>query len=310
MSTPNESPEQIEDEIRDTRRDIDRTLDALQSKLSPGQLLDQALSCVKNGGGEFTANLGRSISRNPVPMTLLGISLTWLMCSGPGTAPADSDDSGAACRRRNGDYGTDKRTPDDSNYDSDSSSAGVGEAVERGAERVAESVHDARDTAAGYAQAVSGAASDMVDRVREGFHGARDAAAGYAQSASDTAGDMADRAGAYARRAWGQGLRAKEGAAQMLENYPVLAGVLGLAAGAVAAALLPRTQREDELMGAAADELKRSTAEAVKQTADVAADAVQSAAEDHDSPIGSEASEDEPPSHSPEGRGQQQPQSH
>jgi hypothetical protein len=275
MLAQNESPEQIEDEIRDTRRDIDRTLDALQSKISPGQLLDQALSYVKDGGGEFTANFGRSISRNPVPVALLGIGLTWIMCSGQGTAPDGGDESRTARRSPNGGNGTDEPTRDDRNYYSDSSSAGVGEAVERGKGRVNEGIHDARDTAAGYAAAVSGAASDMADRVRGSFHGARETATGYAQSASDAAGDMADRAGAYAQRAWDQGVRAKDGAARMLEDYPVLVGVLGLAAGAIAAALLPRTQREDELMGQAADDLKRSAKDTLQGAADDVAEAVQ-----------------------------------
>jgi Protein of unknown function (DUF3618) len=253
MSTPNESPERIEDEIRDTRREIDRTLDALQSKLSPGQLLDQALAYVKNGGGEFTTNLGRTISRNPVPVALVGVGLTWLMCSRQGTAPAEGN--GLGRRRSNGDYGAAGDLMGENrnyyrNYYSDSSSAGVGEAVQSGAARVREGVRDARDTAAGYAHTVGGAANEV-----------------------------ADRAGEYAQAAWERSVHAKDSAAQTLQEYPVLIGVLGLAAGALAAAFLPPTRREDELMGAAADQLKRSTTEAVKETVHEAADAVQTAAE-------------------------------
>ena len=256
MPTPNESPEQIEDEIRGTRRDIDRTLDALQSKLSPGQILDQALAYAKDGGGEFAANLGRTISRNPVPLTLVGIGLAWLMCSGQGGVRAEGND--LSRRRSNGNYNRDAHEdlPEENrNYYSDSSSAAVGEAVQRGATRVRESIHDVRDTAAGYAQAVGG-----------------------------TASEMADRAGEYAQTAWDRGVRAKDSAAQTLQEYPVVVGVLGLAAGALAAAFLPSTRREDELMGGAADQLKRSTTNALKETVDEAAEAVQSAAEQHAHP--------------------------
>jgi Protein of unknown function (DUF3618) len=79
MTVYEKSPDQIEREIKDTRAEIDRTLGALQYKLSPGQLLDQALGYLKGGPGEFTANLGRSLRDNPLPVTLLGVSLGWLM---------------------------------------------------------------------------------------------------------------------------------------------------------------------------------------------------------------------------------------
>lgn len=253
MPTLNESPEQIEDEIRGTRRDIDRTLDALQSKLSPGQLLDQALAYAKDGGGEFATNLGRTMSRNPLPVSLVGIGLAWLMCSRQGGGAGEGND--LSRRRSNGNYNRDAHEDlGNGNYYSDSSSA-VGAAVQRGATRVRESVHDVHETAAGYAQAVGG-----------------------------TASEMADRAGEYAQTAWDRGVRAKDSAAQTLQEYPVLVGVLGLAAGALAAAFLPPTRREDELMGGAADQLKRSTTNALKETVDEASDAVQSAAEQHAHP--------------------------
>src|SRR5262245_24395015 len=81
MTAQSRLPEQIEDEIRVTRRDIDRTLDALQQRASPGQLLDQMLGYARSGGTEFATNFARTITQNPVPVSLLGIGCLWLMCS-------------------------------------------------------------------------------------------------------------------------------------------------------------------------------------------------------------------------------------
>lgn len=75
------SPEQIEREIGELRAQISDTLDAVQDKLSPGELLDQALGYAK-GGGAVAADIGRGMRDNPIPATLFGISLAWLWYSG------------------------------------------------------------------------------------------------------------------------------------------------------------------------------------------------------------------------------------
>ena len=75
------SPEQIEREINDLRAQISDTLDAVQHKLSPGQMLDQALSYAKDGGA-IAGQIGRGMKDNPVPAALFGLSLAWLWYSG------------------------------------------------------------------------------------------------------------------------------------------------------------------------------------------------------------------------------------
>jgi hypothetical protein len=77
-----ESPDKIQEGIQQTRAEMDHTLHALERKLSPGQLTDQILDYLRGAGeesGEFVTNLGRSIRDNPVPVTLLGVGLSWLM---------------------------------------------------------------------------------------------------------------------------------------------------------------------------------------------------------------------------------------
>jgi hypothetical protein len=252
MPTLNESPEQIEDEIRGTRREIDRTLSALQSKLSPGQLLDQTLAYLKGGGGEFAGNFGRTISANPVPVTLLGLGLAWLMISGQARAPVESNRPGR--RRSNGEYGpngddTDAAELAKGGPDGGSRIARAGESIQQGMSRIREAVEDTRDAAAGYGHA----ARETVQSVKE-------------------------RAGDYAHSAWERGVRAKDSTAQTLQEYPVLVGVLGLAAGALAAALLPGTRREDALIGEKADALKRSVTDAIRETTKEATEVVVAAA--------------------------------
>lgn len=73
------STEELHEDIQRRRDNLDRTLSALERKLSPGELLDEALSYVKTGPGEMAANLGRTAKRNPMALALTGIGLAWLM---------------------------------------------------------------------------------------------------------------------------------------------------------------------------------------------------------------------------------------
>ncbi|MBT2339345.1 MULTISPECIES: DUF3618 domain-containing protein [Pseudomonas] len=73
------SPETIEREIDAQRAHISHIVDALGSKFTPGQMLDQALTIAKGNGSAFFTNLGTSVRNNPVPAVLTTVGLCWLM---------------------------------------------------------------------------------------------------------------------------------------------------------------------------------------------------------------------------------------
>jgi len=73
------SPDQIERDISDIRDRISDTLDAVQEKLSPGELLDQVLNFSKEEGGAMIEDCARAIRRNPLPSAMIGAGLAWLL---------------------------------------------------------------------------------------------------------------------------------------------------------------------------------------------------------------------------------------
>ena len=74
---------EIERELDDTRSRLDATIGALQQRLAPATVVDQAVEYFKEGGGvEIGRNIGRSVRDNPIPVALIGIGLGWLMMSG------------------------------------------------------------------------------------------------------------------------------------------------------------------------------------------------------------------------------------
>lgn len=85
------SPTQLEREIDVTRERLDHSLDELGERLSPGQLLDQALAYARSTGAPagartFGVNLGRTVRDNPLPVCLTATGIVWLAAASRGDA--------------------------------------------------------------------------------------------------------------------------------------------------------------------------------------------------------------------------------
>jgi len=66
-------PEEIQAQIARTRGDMDATLNAIEQRLTPGQMVDQGIDYLRNSGAnEFVSNLGGSVKNNPLPVALRG----------------------------------------------------------------------------------------------------------------------------------------------------------------------------------------------------------------------------------------------
>jgi ElaB/YqjD/DUF883 family membrane-anchored ribosome-binding protein len=72
-------PDTLEREIDQTRARMNQTLGALERRLTPGQIVDEAVGLFREHGRDFAANLGSSIKENPVPAMLAALGIGWLM---------------------------------------------------------------------------------------------------------------------------------------------------------------------------------------------------------------------------------------
>ena len=100
--------------------------------------------------------------------------------------------------------------------------------------------------------------SETLDRASSALQSTR-------QTLGQTAQSMRERAGAIASATRQQAARAKGGMDYMLREQPLALGAIGLAIGAVVAAMAPRTRQEDELMGEARDRFIEEAAQAGKE---------------------------------------------
>lgn len=295
------SAAELEREVEAKRAEVEENLDALQDRLSPGQMMDQLFDYAKNGNGaEFTRNLGRSVRDNPIPVALIGAGMAWLMAGGQ-RAPYN--------RRRGSDAGSVGRGWDDDWYDeqhdwdgrfeddvafgdhlttgnradttSDRSSdqgEGLGSKVGDMVKQAGDMADDAKRQAAAAGERGRDALSDAGERGRDALRDvgerARDQGRRLRRGARGYRDDIGQRAGRYGRRA-------KRGFLDTLEEQPLVLGAIGIAVGAALGAALPPTEREDELMGETRDQLKehaeREGRRQVEQARDVA-DAAYSAA--------------------------------
>ncbi|HYG54026.1 MAG TPA: DUF3618 domain-containing protein [Burkholderiales bacterium] len=235
-------PAEIQAEINRTRNELDQTLTAIEHRLTPGQLLDQGIDYLRHSGAkQYLTNLGGSVKDNPMPVTLVGIGLAWL----------------AAMQNRPVQYRfveVEKKSTGYEGY------GGITEGTDAARQKLAGTMDAARDKMHHAGEHMT----DMKNRV--------------ADRASDMKGRLTDRASQMADTARSGWESARGGWSTMVNEHPLALGAIGLAIGAVAAAMQPRTRREDEMMGATRDRVldqaKQAGAEKLQQAQQVAKQAV------------------------------------
>ncbi|MCQ4306664.1 DUF3618 domain-containing protein [Pseudomonas stutzeri] len=216
MSTRNQidaeaqkDPAELEREIDQTRAEIGNIVHALESKLSPGELIDTALGYVKGGGGEFFSNLSNTVKANPVPTVLTSIGLLWMM-AGQNRQPHSNVTT--------------------SSYGGTSTGPSMGEKLSAKTAGIKQQSASLKDKA-----------SQMSHNVSESLGNARTRASDSGRHASERLRGGADRA--------------RGGFNQLLQEQPLALGAIGIALGALLAASVPPTRREDEMLGEASDRM-------------------------------------------------------
>lgn len=192
-----------------------------------------------------------TVRNNPIPAALTGIGLVWLLMN---------RSKGSKVRGENASNG--------GAWD------GVKQAVSGAGNAVSSAGHqisDATGKALGQASGTAGSA----------LHGMSDAAVEFAHDASDAASHLAEQAsGAASSVAKGaqQGVKRVEAGFQtQLHDNPMALGAAALAIGAVVGFSLPRTQREDQLMGETRDRLLHQAGDAAHGAAASVSEAAEKA---------------------------------
>jgi hypothetical protein len=285
MSYADQKSSQIEREIAEDRRRIEERIDAIQAKLSPGQLVDEMLAYARNhGGAEFASNLKTSAVNNPLPVALIGIGLAWLMAK-PSTAGNGSYSHrvaqpeyplapviGEVRRSRSGIMDGDKRY----SHFEDSAGKSFKALADETGRRAGHFMDESGNMFRGFADA----SGQQIDRIKDEAGNLLDEASGWAQSAwtamtdavdgtrsslSDVGRTVAQSASTSYGAMQNQSARLGDMIQTAFRDQPLIGGALAFAAGAAIGATLPRTEQEGAMMGEMASKVRHDlSAEADK----------------------------------------------
>jgi hypothetical protein len=283
-SPGSKSTDEVQREVRASRAEVEQTLGAIQDRLSPGQLFDQAVAYLGSSrGNEFLRNFGATVRDNPVPVALLGTGLAWLMLAKPRPVRSYDEYEDRLGEYPEEYYGTGtypagyapEGAKDDDLVLDERATEGEPNAHPRFAERARETADAARERAQELGASAQHAARDASESAKETAREWGSAARDGARAAAWRARERARRLGRDAReqlhdtrdslrdsardaqaRAGYYGRRMRRSFFQTLHEQPLVLGAVGLAVGAAIGAGLPATETEDEWLGETRDRLK------------------------------------------------------
>lgn len=250
--------EDIEGEIERTRDEMASTLNAIERKLSPKQIMDQAVDTMRDLVSD-QSRVAQAVRDNPIPLALIGLGLGWL---------AVSSSMGRKSAAAEGSYESMEGLAP-----SWSSGAGLPD-VESAAYGTAGS---AEYTGGGEGRDVRQRAGQLAGSARETVSRATDRTRGRVSEWRSQARSSANQAANRTRDAY--------------EDHPLTMGLVAALVGAAVGALLPRSRAESEGMGTAASDAlrqaRRAGAEIADKAARVAERAVQAGKEEYRQEAGS-----------------------
>lgn len=262
----------IEAGIERDRASLAATIDALQERVSVEHLAQEALGLVKTNAAAYTRSIDGAIRANPMALALTGVGIAWLIFGGrkndegspshainrwedeggtayPATTPPMSravpQDEWAEDNEWTRDIDTLRRKASTKIRHIEADAKAHAVQVRNG---VAESLGKARDFAAERAAVLGNFAEEMKRSFRKGLDGLSETGRDQIIAAREHAYSARIRAERVARGG------ARE-AGRLIEEHPLVAGVVALAVGAAFAATLPRTRVEDRTFGAEGDRL-------------------------------------------------------
>ena len=260
--TDDESSDDIRENIEQTRANMGGTIDAIQERLSPERLTQQAKDAVHDatiGKVSQTMNdmtdsareggytLLDTIRQNPVPAALAGIGVGWLIMKARENAEQ---------RSMNRSWNNDRSWNRSGYYDRYGRYQGG--AYYGGSNQMGQQ---------GSGQSLTDKAQDKMGQMTDT---AQDKMGQVADKAQDVGGQIQDQAQQMANQAQYQAYRAKGWFERTMDDNPLAIGLVAVAAGALAGMAVPETDQERQWMGPARDQLVEKAQDVAQDTADKA----------------------------------------
>lgn len=231
----------IQHEIHLTRAEMDETVSAIQARISPQHLMNQAVEMAREAVRSGAPRLVRAIQENPLPTALVAIGLGWLFVkTAEGAVEQKARSQGFYPGAPEGRYGLDELGHQ------------AGEAADHIKDTAGRIAGQARQTAGHLAEATWDKAGDLAEATRE--------------KAGEVVHQARQQAGRLGQAARTQLNRAGNQVNELFRESPLAIGALCLGVGAALALGLPATRPEQELMGEAAGSVIEQARQTGQQT--------------------------------------------
>ncbi len=234
-SDPSRADDELEElrlELAQARAQMSETVYAIQGRLNPQYVREQATSQAKDTAREAGSTVVDTIRDNPVPAALTGaglVGLGWLIASGR--------DQGSDQRR----YRDEPRYEDYPEYYEGS--------------REIEGYYTDRSLEDQDSEGYGSDRSRMRDAGGEARERASRAGSELQSRAGEVGGQLQNRADDARNQARYQARRAKGGFQQTLRENPLILGAVAIGLGAAVGFSVPETEKENEVMGETRDKL-------------------------------------------------------
>lgn len=220
-----------ESEAEQTRERIASTVDDLQTRLSPRNMVNDAVGTLQDSGMALFDSAKQLCRDHPVAVSLIGASIGLLLIN---------RDRVSASRDS---YIYYSESDDMDGYDATADDNERSGRVQRGWDKVRTKAGDA-----------SSRLSERADSAREQM--------------SEKWSSARERTSDYAHRARQSASAARQRASDGFDANPVAGVLIGVAVGALLGALLPRSRRENELLGETRDRVADAAKSAARAAAD------------------------------------------
>lgn len=286
MSTETRSPAEIEKDIESDRERLSDTLNEVQDRFSVERIARQVSDQFGEHGGDIGRSVSESLKKNPLAVAVTGVGLAWLIFGNgrgqPDLTKSSNDDKeasvsayrdnmpqrsqsavdatgshrsrAAAPSRRNNHAlpvwakSSGNLVPAGGRTDASASGQMYNQDTRLGEDTLDTSGTSGDHLRSGASSVSERAAKQMRDQFSHGTEDMSDAARDRIISAREQAMQAYHRVSDAAQKGGTQ-------LADFYDNQPLVIGALGLALGAAIGALAPRTQMEDDIMGAQRDHL-------------------------------------------------------
>ncbi len=250
-------------EIRERQSRIGDTLDSLRHRLAPHTLKEQTMNRMTNRMSSGASSMGDMVRGNPVPLAMIGIGLGWMLLSRSGLDQRIAH-SGAVRNVRSR-AGSTARYARDTFY---SAAGSVRDATEHLYDRAGDMAGDAYEQASDAASRMTGGGTYDGRTGGPAGRGMPQAQGRHIPSRGSMTSSMGRQIGHVTTSFW-----------DLVEEHPLVAGVMGVALGAALGASIPATRHEERWVGEYADQVTGMAKEAAQDAIERGTRAAQAAAE-------------------------------